>query len=397
MLHRERLWLLALVLTLVSNASIAQDCIFYEFRDHEGNPTALDIGESTALTLSDTVFDPSWVIVHPWAAIQVSVPNPPDNYPSMFLNSSVTSTHVWGTDQYRRTALTVSCRNAISLPQPFAWIPIDGDVTPISDSYNTMPPAGTPVLKLKRAYIYENSEVLNCFLSHGPAGSLAIHIVSASMFGDYGNDLQAIANAYCEDGCAFEDDYYLSWGNKLSGPAYSESLCPFAPTPHNEWIDGPLGVKYSNYPVFDWTSTGLNSVGVLVREGDPTNTDDFLGGAVVNRTTTGEITIRLGQGGWLVVENDTVPTGGSEPSLDYCDFYWMNKWDGNSFDGYAQILPPGDTLDQYVPLPARTINQMEAAFPTGSHIGLLGGEFPIGMLNEPMRYSAPCQVARFHD
>lgn len=407
------------VLMLAASTTYCQDVIFYDDANYTGIPYALNVGESVTLDLFPG-YKPSWEIVHPWAAIKIEKIDAPSSYPSMFVFSASSAEQIGGTDQYTGAHIRVSCLNAIDRPQPFAWIPMDGHYGPLNNSQSNMPSPGSEVLVVRRAYIWENSEDLGCL--HGPWGSLALRVYEPQLLTDF-DTYDEIREVYCDGGDPFEnfwgidvndcsysnctlfDSLYppLSGGCHLHGPVYdaTNTCCILGfcgPDPGGEWLDGPIGVQYSNLRVFTWPDD-VNEVSVILREGDDASCDDFCGGAVINRNETGRFIVDLWHYGWVELENIVVPPSQYEESIDVADFYWMNKWDGQYFDGSGYFGP--HIADQYVPLPSTTLYDMQytsffSIIPDGSTIGLLGrSQFPTGLLSRPMKYVAPCEPALF--
>ncbi len=228
----------------------AQDCRFWRDQYHQGPSYSLDIGESVTMDLDDGQ-NPSWEILHPWAAIKILDIDAPDSYPWVYMFSAESADLVGGTDQYDGANVTVTCLNKIDRPIPYAWIPIDGSAvggfqTPVNEGAYTMPSPDSQVLKVTHAFIYENSEQRVCF-GGGPFASINFGAYDADLFDDFGDDLDQLRAHFClfwdwahlEDdiaivdgdtvGChalcqTFVEDYGAPRGDiKLPGPVYTAS------------------------------------------------------------------------------------------------------------------------------------------------------------------------------
>ncbi len=346
------------------------------------------------------------------AAVKIEFVSSPYPYPSMFIYSEENVLNLTpGTDQYCGNSLKITCLKKAStvnqLPQPTVWIPIDrGNV-------NGADPAkleiGDEVLMLRRAFIWENSEDLGC--CHGPYASLGLNVHSSNLLTDFNFNYDAIAEQYCEGGVkcglTFNAKYPKIDGLKLPGPIFyadnpcndfSESLnCFFIPSnPKSEWIDGPWGACYSGIPIFKWKEDTPHKVSLILREGDDTNTDDFLGGILIdkNKDKDKPIVFRSWKFGWIELEIKTIEQKDIEFNVDVADYYWFYNWDGANPEQIHSI-PQTPPFDQFTPLANRSIEQMEATFPSKSTVGLLGGKFPTGTLRKPMIYKAACVPAVF--
>jgi hypothetical protein len=223
-----------------------------------------------------------------------------------------------------------------------------------------------------------------------PWASVSIHCRTSNLFTDYNNSASAIEADYNEDG-AWITQYDKLADVRLAGPAYDG-----VGGPKSEWIDGPWGACYSRVIIFNWDkddNSSYNSISVFLREGDPTATDDFMGGQVVHKHTTGPILIKAWMYGWFVVENIVLTQDDMHENISDSDFYWNHSWDGVHPETiYGQYM-----YDQYNPLSNTTIDGMQESFEEGSKVGLLGGAFPTGTLDKPMIYTAPCKPAVFND
>ncbi len=382
-----------LAITLLSTMMLticlnAQDCKFYDREHHIGNSWNLEIGESITVHFDDDE-EPSWEIFNNNAAIYFEEVNPPGNYPFMRVYSDNSSHFVGGTNQYDDAGdIVIHCINKCEeencLPQPSTWIPVDGE-----DAYDPIASLleGEHVLVLRKAYLWENSEDIGGI--HGPYGSVGTRVFDPALFEAYNFNDIVIEQDYDEESGPFKygTPFSLTAGD-LPGPVY---FAAESPNPKSEWIDGPWGVCYSNILVFNWDNNpDQEEVYVMLREGDDTNPDDYMGGGLVNKNETGPILIKCWHFGYLILENILVPNGG-ELNISDSDFYWNHKWNGNHPE---QVWGAYD-FDQYNPLSGNSIEAMEDSFPANSTIGLLGGEFPIGTLDKPMLYVAPCEPAIF--
>lgn len=423
----------------------AQDCTFFPKTDYQGVSIELSIGEYDTITLGANE-SPSWKIQNNNAAIQIkTIDNLPDNYPYLFINSADDSRGIGGGDaeNFAFRHLTISCLEEDDIPQPEMFIPIDAIETPHYSAISSMPEDGTEVLVLRKAFIWSNSEDMGC--CHGPWGAVSIRTMDIDYFQPYNRasagepydfDLPSISDDYCEEDpkncincCSFKNSIY---GFRLPGPVYtSDNRCdnglvnqfrcaglidffiePFGgdlnENPGSEWIDSPYGVCYSNFRIHTWTTNSEDTIAIVLREGDVTNTDDFMGIGVVSKNDDFPKLIRMWYFGWILVDKITVPPSRMEPSIDIADYYWYNDYSGQYPDDtgvinpimedYFPLFPPeSEIYDQYFPMPQKTIVEMESIFNEGSTIGLLGGKFPKGTLSKPMIYVAPCETATFDE
>ncbi|MBK6346585.1 MAG: beta/gamma crystallin family protein [Bacteroidales bacterium] len=188
------------------------------------------------------------------------------------------------------------------------------------------------------------------------------------------------------------------WNKKFPGQVWlaANRCCSFwtgcwaCPDPNSEWIDGPLGIIYSNVPIYNWNdSFAEDTISLVMREGDDTNCDDFLGAIKVNKYMTDTILFKLWMGGWIILENDTFP---DDYQMQNIDHYWFHSWNGVYPDSNEVKSPI--IYDQYLPLPNSTVDLMEERFvEPGQTIGILGRSFPDGIYDKPMIYTAPCEPA----
>lgn len=377
----------------------AQDIRVYSGNNFSGNLLAsLNVGQSALVNFIGC--NGSVQILSANVAVELEIPNPPAPYPFMKMYSERSFRNIEpGTDQYCGRQLRVRClpaaQTAANMPQPTAWIPIDRNN--FNGGVPALPNIGDRALMLKRAFIWENSEDLGC--CHGPYASIALGVYESALLTNFNHDFDAIAQIYQEP----LPGYTLLGGVKLPGQIYSAdnpcndfwSGCFGAPDdPKGEWIDGPWGACYSRVPVFIWPAH-LNQVSVILREGDDTNNDDFMGGILVDKANNNPIIFKAWNFGWLEFQNVTITQEHLNENVDVSDLYWFHNWNGANPSSIHSI-PQTPPYDQFLPLPGSSIPQMEAAFPANSTIGLLGGQFPAGTLRKPMTYKAPCQPATFH-
>ena len=273
---------------------------------------------------------------------------------------------------------------------------------------------GDTVLMLERAYIYENAEQHDC--CHGPWGKVVLKTFNTEAATDYGGDFDQMRSDY------LGVDWFFNYSGiggqvQLPGPTYtannpcsdifSHPSCFGAPTnPWSEWTDGPIGIQFSRFAVLNWNSSvydPMPSVALFAQENDGTSPDDLMGAMPITRSFAGPIYFYVWKHGWLQLRN-VVKSSSNEyftlagdpysmQSIDYCDHYWMNKKEVSSFSGV--IEQSAYLWDQYSPMGQVSIETMEALFSADQTIGLLGREFPTGLLSKPMRYSAPCEPALF--
>ncbi|MBK6832009.1 MAG: hypothetical protein IPG92_15340, partial [Flavobacteriales bacterium] len=174
-----------------------------------------------------------------------------------------------------------------------------------------------------------------CF-GGGPFASINFGAYDADLFDDFGDDLDQLRAHFClfwdwahlEDdiaivdgdtvGChalcqTFVEDYGAPRGDiKLPGPVYTASNnCIGQPDPESEWIDGPIGVRYTNRIAHRWTTNDGPSITLVLREGDDQNCDDIIGAIKVSRSDQGPIIFYAWHFGWLILENDTVSADGT--------------------------------------------------------------------------------------
>lgn len=292
---------------------------------------------------------------------------------------------VLGTNQYEDINIRVKCiakaETLADLPQPDVFVPIDR----VNATYNPEDPnpyinidPGTRVLMLRKAFFWENSEDLGC--PHGPWAELNIKTLPSGILNNYSNlELSQNTNIW---------QVPQNGSTRLPGPIYfADEDCLFnIYDAYSEWIDGPWGALYSNLPVHVWEEGGPTTIGVFVAEADGSNPEDFLGGREVS-IDDDFVLLRCWMFGWVLLENvDFNGPSDSEHSVDVGNFYWYYDWDG-SYPANSQV-EGASIWDQYIPLSGSSIDEMEATFPAGSKIGLMGGKFPAGTLNKPMIYKA---------
>lgn len=326
-----------------------------------------------------------------------------NNYPVFpkyrFIYTERDLPQTFGTDQYCNARIKVEIDNgaisSIEMPQPLVWLPIDkGNVNGggyVNTNNNHI------FLVVKQAFIYENSEDIDC--PHGPWGSIACRILPSEVLDYYNDDFAAIQADYCEDYCPFNDNFPQIWpywngGVTLPGPIFNgPEICQLTPAPKSEWIDGPWGAKYSNIRIYDWDDPihpTPDEICLIVREGDEYSDEDFLGAKRISKDFQGDIFFPLWYGGWLILQN--VP-GGSENNIDETDNYWFPNWDGIYPDPTPVYSQPGQQFDQYHPLSICNVPTMESKFNAGEKVALLGGSLINGTYSKPMTYVAPCEPA----
>lgn len=391
----QNLSIVVLFLTCLSITGIrAQDCIFYTSENHAGPAYDMSIGTSLNVNISNGL---SWELNNN-AAIRIEDPSPPSGYPWRYVYANEDADYINGSDNWDDIGiLTVTCEDGCNsvdcMPQPSAWIPIDytdfnGNLTGgINNSE-----VGDRVLVLRKAFLHENSEDVGGW--HGPYGNISIHCRPSNFFTDYNNSVSAIEADYDEDGTWITQYGPKIADVKLAGPVYYATSF-FGPNPESEWIDGPWGVCYSRVVIHNWDDgSNYNSISVFIREGDPTATDDFMGGQVVNKNTTGPILVYAWMYGWFVVENIVLTQEDMSENISDSDYYWNQSWNGS----HPESIQGMSSYDQYNPLPNTTIDDMQNSFDAGSKVGLLGGSFDVtGILDKPMIYTAPCESAIFND
>lgn len=402
----------------------AQDCLFYDRLNYNGIENSLIIGDEIIVPFDSLFNSPSWKIVNNNAAILFEDLSPTGSYPFILVYSDLSSPGVGGggSDHWVGTgevkvACMQRCVEEECLPQPTTWIPID--FTDIFGEPDVLPPdhliLGNKVLMLKKAFIWENSEDVGGI--HGPYASISITCRRKEFFDDF--TYEQIVNNYCEEYYLgdsisnslcyqFETNYgeIPNAGVKLPGPAYWAH--PFLlPNPKSEWIDGPWGACYSRIPVFDWDNQITNpdnfsEISVHLREGDDSNLDDFLGGQIINKNTTGPILVQCGHFGYMVLQNEIITQEHIDENISGLDVYWNAKWNGSHPEEIVggHVIIPNSLLpewNQYLPLAADEIDEMESIFLAESTVGLIGRDFPTGTLDKPMKYSAPCDPATFNN
>jgi len=402
----------------------AQQVRIYSGNNFSGLASTLSVGNFT--TFTPTGCNGSIEVIN--AAVIVEMINPPSPYPFMLRYSEQNITNIEpGTSQYCGQPLRITCLNkaqsAAQLPQPTAWIPIDRDNINGDIPMDLNGAVGERVLLLRRAFLWENTEDLGC--CHGPYASVGLKIYGANLLTDFGFNFDAIAQQYCGvtddneldepvNSCndltclAFQNTYpELVNGFKLAGPVFNaDNLCNdfgqdcgsflgLVHDPKSEWIDGPWGVCYSRMPIFRWTPGIPDQVSLVLREGDDTNCDDFLGGILIDKNDNNPILFKAWKYGWLELQVVTITQADIDYNVDVADYYWFYNWNGINPEEIHSI-PQTPPFDQFVPLAGHDIPEMEAFFPAGSTVGLIGGKFPHnGTFSKPMTYKAACQPAVF--
>jgi hypothetical protein len=217
----------------------------------------------------------SFKIVDRNAALLVRRVPPPGKYPLMQFYAEVVHPEagttelrqpiITGTSQYDDALVEISCIDK-NLPTPEIHVPIDADdVNPVLKTDGRAnyrrPAEDKKVLVLREAFFWENAEDVGGF--HGPNEEINISIVQPWVVGNYLNSLNPDPNDPCfadpfAVGCySYErlNRFESLWqgfrlgGFAIPGPIYGQ---PCIDDPHNEWIDGPWGARYSNTGILDW-------------------------------------------------------------------------------------------------------------------------------------------------
>lgn len=424
----KKKYFFTIIISLSISFSFSQDCLFYANINYSGDLTNMAIGDQIIIQL-DSTQSPSWMLSSN-AAIKIERVTPPDYYPSMLIYSERDAKNIGGTSDYMGQKILVRCLGQNNLPQPLAYVPIDAFDTPIKSfdpgSMTNVDPGDT-VLVVRKAYIYENAEDLGC--CHGPWGSVGLSVHPSDLLPDFNNDFNLISEVYCGgqdfidiifNNCSwynwecgnFLENYPVIGGVKLPGPIYTADNpcddisggglgCLFIPEdPSSEWIDGPWGTCYSNLFVLNWTQSSLNEVTLLLREGDDTNCDDFMGAMLISKDQVNTpILFKAWMFGWVILENVIIPEGNGnkeEKFVGGADFYWNYSWDGSPFDPSGPAASStGQIGDPYFPFfsqPGDIIQDFEVStgIISGAKIGLMGKNFPVGTFSKPMIYCSPC-------
>lgn len=400
----------------------AQEVKIFTGNNYQNLYATLKPGQS--ITFSPNGCNGSFQVIN--AAVKVQMINPPYPYPFMFVYSEKNISNLEpGTDQYCGKPLKITClekaESVHDLPQPSAWIPVDRNNINYENNPTLEINIGDRALMLKRAFIWENAEDLGC--CHGPYGSVGLEIYKSNLLKDYNFNFDAIANDFCGQRdvenfgnsctvapcslnpfstcCTFLNKYPVisGAGYKLPGPVFNADNrcndfwagidCLWQPSdPKSEWLDGPWGVCYSRIPVFIWSDNTDNEVSLVLREGDDTNCDDFLGGMLINKNDIGKkILFKAWKYGWIELEIVTIKQADLIENVDKSNQYWYANWNGANPEEIHSI-PQAPPYDQFVPLSGKTIKEMESTFFENNTIGLIGGKFPSGKLSKPMMYKA---------
>lgn len=414
------------LLIFFSNLVIGQDCRFFSDANYQGTIYDLNIGESLIVDLPSGD-SPSLQILNSDAAGRIDRIDIPDGYGSMFVYSENSFEGIGGTNQYEGKEVNFQCLNNDFLPEPEIYLPIDAsNVNTDSDDFSLPQKVesgdiniGDKVLVLRKAYLWENSEDLGC--PHGPWASISFHVHNTNILSDFNFDVELLAQEYCgsndsdefwNNDCTlnqcywFNENYPVIDGNKLPGQVAKDNsgcVLSLGPDPKSEWVDGFWGMCYSNIPIFNWSASNLDQIALILREGDVTNCDDLLGAMIVSENSEDPILFKARMFGWVLLENIIVPSSGEENSLDVSDFYWINNFDESAIDLLTEpCVGPTDFYcpyewTQYYPLINSSIDEMEEQFDEVDEVGLLGGSYPTGVLNDPKIYRAPCKSAIWGD
>ena len=163
-------------------------------------------------------------------------------------------------------------------------------------------------------FFWENSEDIGGW--HGPYGDIKIEawnpIILSFSESQLNNTWQYI-----------EPSYRIN-NSVLPGPIWSGYAKMWYPDPYHEWVDGPFGCIYSNIAIYDWEATGAKkSIAVAVAEADKPNSFMGVYNSVITADTPGEILIKVGGFGFVVLENITAPR--KEPKVSKGDVYWYGN------------------------------------------------------------------------
>lgn len=388
-------------------------CIVFGSNNYEGDTYNLSIGESITFTSGNGV---SFKTPNPSAALKVSFLEPiwGDNggnapYDKMFFYAEndqpfMTNEHP-EFSQFTNASLKAECLQRGSLPEPDIYVPIDGSNIAIEQKNHLDPKSDHDMLILKRAFLWDNFEQIRgaasgtCPDAHGPSASLTIKFFTPEILNqsferlnnqyyDCGfaltisasNDsiLQLIA---CDSLC-FPGEICLSTlftkntdnkpakTAKLYGPSYfmetpNCSVLGFdtgnPPEAFNEWIDGPWGAVYSNIAILDWDSIQGDSVILGLAEGDDYydywvidfgTYRDFMGGGLITKDMEGEILIKIGAYGWIIVQNyhKNKPATFPTENVEVVNHYWYPTWEGNypeAVCGPLNTLEVEESISEY--------------------------------------------------
>ncbi len=373
-------------------------CTVYSNNDYEGNAYNLSIGQSVTFTSGNGV---SFKTPDDKAALKVTFleeiwgdngGNAP--YTNLFFYAEndqpfMTNEHP-GLSQYKNVLLRAECLLRTAPPEPDIYVPIDGNS--VAGGHLNLN-KGHDMVILKRAFFWDNFEQIRgkasgaCPEAHGPAGKLYIRIFRPEIrqhsferlnIQDWQicNDSMpppppdSICYYNCHPGQRCFETYFIKNSNgdpgmQLYGPLFFQRTpnCPVAdffgknapPDSYNEWLDGPWGAVYSNIALFDWDENpqgNIDSILIGIVEGDGKKVlgfvgtfQDFLGGAVIRRKDKGEILIKIGAYGWIIVQNyhkgDTLFSTETE---EVANHYWYPTWDGTYPEAVCGPLSK-DTLE----------------------------------------------------
>jgi|GEM_PF-4857858 hypothetical protein len=370
---------------------------YYEGTNYTGPYIDINLGQ-TVLVNSDG--DAICIkILNPNVAVKATrVDGSWDSYPTGSINNYFVYTdqdmpYVGGTNQYENINIRVECIPKANtwqdLPQPLVYVPFDiSNVNPNPDNDHFLkgfePYAGRKILALRRAYFWENSEDVGGL--HGPYADIKIGAYDPAIFSNSNWLNPDVAHIYAMP----------NWKSDLSGPIWSGYAPAFYPDPYDEWIDGPFGCIYSNIVVWDWGVSGLVSdnaqIGIIVSEADGTNPEDIMGGRTVLAGEQGLILVKVQPFGWVLLEN--IDINGLEERVSNADVYWFGGWNGQypvSVYGPQNAAVPCETCpgNQFRPFTDSQFWSFHGnpAF-DGYKVGLMGGNYPIGIYNRPRTYYA---------
>ena len=351
------------VSSAVVDCTESHDCEYFDY-EHFFSPqglyrTCFRVGDPPMSFITPPFeLGPSFKVLSAQAAVRIAPQTVPGGYPWMFVYSDVSQPFLGGTNQYGDQSITFRClERAIepnNVPQPDIFVPVDnanlnGQADSPPGSYLSLASTagvGHPVLALRKAFFWENSEDIEC--PHGPPGDIGIHIVEPSVVRAYLSDPNFWYQRLVSAPELWQTKRYVrndgrTASRDLPGPIFwwiNDCCClGIPPDAHDEWTDGPWGAEYSNLGLFDWD--GLDSafaanhggqIGLVVSESDATNPEDFLGAALVSRAgliglngMPADEPIKLRMFGWLRVQNTS---SGPEATVDFADAYVYPSWDG---------------------------------------------------------------------
>lgn len=366
----------------------SQDCKIYKEANYGGVAIDLSIGDSTLISgsndnLSFKTFNDAAILIKAAEPVASEVENWSGIYHSLFFYSQETERPgIVGTDQWTNGHYSswAHCVNKFT-PEPPIYIPIDPpNAHPASGRHRIeLPIPGKEYVFLKRAFFWENGEQLNCELDaftfdpHGAAGAIKINICHPDILQFppwvletnphlwkiphdcevHCNEISPYTNCHISpNSSVYHICEYYNWQTEivlnkllyktytLLGPNYfSPSACngsalgvsdEYAPSPHSEWIDGPWGAFYNNFPLIDWQETdfeNLDQLAILISEADKEefwgfstgNFEDVLGYGALNKNDNAPILLSIGMSGWLLLEKQLA---NPVESVERTDFYW---------------------------------------------------------------------------